>query len=259
MGQGSAAWCRFRGCFTSVVVHRLGITSHTCSQPFQAQATPLEQLFASRHLSQLTYKTITTNIHHAPSNLIQLDAVPQPELYPEKLWCVITPEDKPSLSTMEHSTETNGSPTIESKAHIPIAQLTPLLVAPASRSIKAIVTLTWPYSSATGSVAFLLSEPDFRLRRTRGQVRVQFAGSSARHVAKSGIASGDEVIVCLDGVEWIEDAGTSVSTPGRGVEFELRFTERLLLQVCSSRPFLTMGHFLTFLFSSKCKSLKIFN
>lgn len=128
--------------------------------------------------------------------------------------------------------ETNGQSTLESAAHIPIAQLTPLLTAPASRSIKAIVTLTWPYSSATGSVAFLLSEPDFRLRRTRGQVRVQFAGSSAKRVAKSGIASGDEVILSLDGVEWIED-DNKVSTPGRGVEFELRFTERLLLQVCS--------------------------
>jgi hypothetical protein len=130
--------------------------------------------------------------------------------------------------------ETNGRSTIESAAHIPIAQLTPLLAAPASRSIKAVVTLTWPYSSATGSVAFLLSEPDFRLRRTRGQVRVQFAGSSAKHVAKSGIASGDEVILCLDGVEWVED-DNRVSTPGRGVEFELKFTERLLLQVCSSK------------------------
>jgi hypothetical protein len=62
---------------------------------------------------------------------------------------------------------------------------------------------------------------------------VQFAGSSATHVAKSGIASGDEVILCLDGVEWIED-DNRVSTPGRGVEFELKFTERLLLQVCFS-------------------------
>jgi hypothetical protein len=61
-------------------------------------------------------------------------------------------------------------------------------------------------------------------------VRVQFAGSCARQVAKSHIASGDEVCLCLDGVEWIQD-GDSVSTPGRGVEFELRFTERLLLKV----------------------------
>ena len=118
----------------------------------------------------------------------------------------------------------------ESTSHIPIAQLTPFLVAPSTRSVRAIVTLTWPYSSATDSVAFLLAEPDFRLRRTRGQVRAQFSGSSARAVSKSGIASGDEVILSLDGVAWAQDQAP-YATPGRGIEFELRFTERLLLQV----------------------------
>jgi len=119
--------------------------------------------------------------------------------------------------------------TLQSTSHIPIAQLTPLLTAPSSRSIKAVVTLKWPYSSATKSVAFLLAEPDFRLRRTRGQVRVQFSGSSAQTINKSSIESGDEVTLCLDGVEFVH--GDAVSTPGRGVEFELRFTERLLLEV----------------------------
>ena len=126
--------------------------------------------------------------------------------------------------------ETNGAIALERTKHIPIAQLNPDLDAPATRSIKAIVTLTWPYSSATGSVAFLLSEPDFRLRRSRGQVRVRFSGSSAKIVADSGIASGDEVLLSLEGVEWISD-DTTVVTPGRGIECELRFTERLLLQV----------------------------
>ncbi|ESZ91997.1 hypothetical protein SBOR_7612 [Sclerotinia borealis F-4128] len=119
--------------------------------------------------------------------------------------------------------------TLESTTHIPIAQLTPSLPSSTSKSVKAVVTLTWPYSSRTGSVAFLLAEPDFRLRRTRGQVRVQFSGSSANIIAKSGIASGDEVILCLDGVEYVEPEATN-ATPGRGVEFELKFTERLLLQ-----------------------------
>jgi len=131
--------------------------------------------------------------------------------------------------------ESNGASTIRTTAHIPIAQLTPLLSAPASRSIKAVVTLTWPYSSAAGSIAFLLSEPDFRLRRTRGQVRVQFSGSSAKEVAKSGIASGDQVILSLDGAEWIHNEA-AVATPGKGVEFELKFTERLVLQVSSRTP-----------------------
>ncbi|CAD6451860.1 8dac0915-0fd9-4341-833b-f3f4db050a0a [Sclerotinia trifoliorum] len=135
----------------------------------------------------------------------------------------------------ETTTSTNGIPdsttmsTLESNTHIPIAQLSPLLPASGSRSLKAVVTLTWPYSSRTGSVAFLLAEPDFRLRRTRGQVRVQFSGSSANAVAKSGITSGDEVILCLDGAEYVELEPPN-ATPGRGVEFELKFKERLLLQ-----------------------------
>jgi hypothetical protein len=120
-------------------------------------------------------------------------------------------------------------------AHIPIAQLSPNVEALSEKSVKAIVTLTWPYSSATGSVAFLLAEPDFRLRRSKGQVRVQFSGSSAKKIAKSGIASGDEVTISLDGVEWLRDAAAP-STPGRGVDFELKFTERLLLQVCLKSP-----------------------
>ena len=124
----------------------------------------------------------------------------------------------------------NGATTLASTSPIPIAQLTPLLAAPSTRSVKAIVTLTWPYSSATGSVAFLLAEPDFRLRRTRGQVRAQFSGSSAKAVSKSGIASGDEVILSLDGAEWVQDEAP-FATPGRGIEFDLRFTERLLLEV----------------------------
>jgi len=122
---------------------------------------------------------------------------------------------------------------LQSTSHIPIAQLTPLLLTPSSRSIKAVVTLIWPYSSATKAVALLLAEPDFRLRRTRGQVRVQFSGSSAKKINESGIESGDEITLCLDGVEFVN--GDTVSTPGRGVEFELRFTERLLLEVKDSR------------------------
>lgn len=118
---------------------------------------------------------------------------------------------------------------LEGTIHTPIAELSENLEAPATRSIRAIVTLTWPFSSATGSVAFLLAEPDFRLRRSKGQVRVQFSGSSARHIAKAGIASGDEVTICLDGVEWIHDEA-ELSTPGRGIEYELKFTERLLLK-----------------------------
>jgi len=131
----------------------------------------------------------------------------------------------------EQETAVDGSMTmLHSTTHIPIAELSATHSNASSCSIKATVTLTWPYSSATGSVAFLLAEPDFRLRRAKGQVRAQFSGSSAKLIAKSGIASGDEVILSLDGAEYIQDESTN-ATPGRGVDFELKFTERVLLQV----------------------------
>ena len=46
---------------------------------------------------------------------------------------------------------------------------------------------------------------------------VQFSGSSASVVAKSGIASGDEVIFCLDGVEWIESEAAAANAKKREV------------------------------------------
>ncbi|RKF63928.1 putative 3-dehydroshikimate dehydratase [Erysiphe neolycopersici] len=111
----------------------------------------------------------------------------------------------------------------------PIAQLSPSLESTESRSIEAIVTLTWPYSSASNSITFLFSEPDFRLRNSRGQVRVEFSGPSGISVVKAGVSSGDRVNLSLEGVEWIQD-DTSPSIPGRGIEFKLRFTDKIFLQ-----------------------------
>jgi hypothetical protein len=126
-------------------------------------------------------------------------------------------------------TSTGSWETLQKTAHIPIAQLTPLLSEPSTRSLKAIVTLIWPYSSIHGSFTVLLAEPDFRLRRTRGQVRVQFSGPSAKAVVNSKIGSGDEILLSLEGAEWVKD-GSVAQTPGRGIEWELKFTERVLLQ-----------------------------
>ncbi|KAL2349837.1 hypothetical protein BJ546DRAFT_1085586 [Cryomyces antarcticus] len=113
---------------------------------------------------------------------------------------------------------------------VPIAGIAPTLPAPDSKAIKAIVTLLWPYSSSTRRCAFLLAEPDFRLRRSRGQVRVQITGPSAQAVAKSGIGIGDEVTLGLRGAQWIKDEG-ALKTPGRSVDWELLFRGRLVLQV----------------------------
>lgn len=113
---------------------------------------------------------------------------------------------------------------------IPISQLQPSVDAE-STSITGVVTLLWPFSASKNSLSLLLVEPDFRLRREKGQVRVTFCGSSAGAVAERGISIGDEVSLSLVGVTWIRDDNIS-GTPGTGVEWGLQFRERVVLTVC---------------------------
>ncbi|KAI9807100.1 MAG: hypothetical protein M1825_005817 [Sarcosagium campestre] len=121
---------------------------------------------------------------------------------------------------------------ITNAIHTPIAKLTPLLPAPSTRSIHGTISLIWPYSSSTHSITLLLVEPDYRLRRSRGQVQVHFAGPSAKAVAETRVINGDAVTLLLDGVEWTKaQEASAVTTPGKSVEWELTFTNRVLLQV----------------------------
>ncbi|KAL9064757.1 MAG: hypothetical protein Q9157_007718, partial [Trypethelium eluteriae] len=112
---------------------------------------------------------------------------------------------------------------------LPIASLAPSLPSVDAKSFKGVVTLVWPYSSSTGQLSLLIAEQDFRLRRNKGQVRVHFHGSSAKAVARSGIGIGDVVIVGLEGVQWVQEAGDHVNTPGKSVDWELRYGQRLVL------------------------------
>ncbi|KZF20335.1 hypothetical protein L228DRAFT_262996 [Xylona heveae TC161] len=111
-----------------------------------------------------------------------------------------------------------------------IAELKPGLKIPLQSSIKAVVSLIWPYSSSSRTISVLLAEPDFRLRRDGGQIRVQFSEPCARAVAGSGIETGDEVILSLVGAEWTNVAD-GITLPGKSVEGELRFNNDLLLGV----------------------------
>ena len=112
----------------------------------------------------------------------------------------------------------------------PIASLEQLSGA-RSKYIKGIVTLVWPFSSSSKKVAFLVAEPDFRLRNSKGQVRVQLRGPASLAVAKSKLGIGDEVIFGLDGAQWIA-AEPGVSTPGKSMELELLYKNILVLEVC---------------------------
>ncbi|KAJ0387740.1 hypothetical protein COL922a_001573 [Colletotrichum nupharicola] len=111
----------------------------------------------------------------------------------------------------------------------PIAQLSPEIQDTKSRVVRGVVTITWPYSIINKTVAFLLAEPDFRLRRAKGQVRVEFSGSSAKSVQDAGLGSGDEVTLSLDGVELVVD-DSKTRVPGTSLGWQLKFKERLLLQ-----------------------------
>ncbi|KAI9695067.1 MAG: hypothetical protein M1820_008960 [Bogoriella megaspora] len=120
---------------------------------------------------------------------------------------------------------------------IPIPTLSPSLPNLPSLSVHGIVILLWPYSSSTRSCALLLSSPDYRQRNRKGQVRVQFHGVSARTVAEQRIGIGDAVTLGLEGVEWVEVGEGNGSTPGKSVDWEMRFTKRLCLRAEEGNKF----------------------
>lgn len=116
---------------------------------------------------------------------------------------------------------------------VPISSLSPGGPISSDCHFVAVVTLLWPFASTTGQCALLLADPDFRKRHQRGQVRVRFAGPSARLIAKSRISIGDRVEVSLAGARWVDETadGSLVRTPGRGLDGELAFKNMLRLKV----------------------------
>lgn len=122
---------------------------------------------------------------------------------------------------------------LDSKATTPIARLNPDLPDQPTRKVHGEVTITWPYSVVTKSFAFLLAEPDFRLRRDKGSVRIHLSGPSAEAVGKWELGSGDEVTLALDGVDWARDE-EPVRPAGSRIEWQLKFAGKLVLKVGSA-------------------------
>ena len=112
---------------------------------------------------------------------------------------------------------------------IPIADLNPNCKAEHD-NIVGIVTLIWPYSSVQKQFSLLLVEPDFRLRSHRGQVRLFFDGPSAKALSRAGIDSGDRLSLSLKGADFQKD-DTAVSTPGKGIEWKIRYGQYVDLKV----------------------------
>ncbi|KAK1144349.1 hypothetical protein N8T08_005501 [Aspergillus melleus] len=123
---------------------------------------------------------------------------------------------------------------------IPIAQLSPTADNLQGSAIHAVVTLLWPYSSSTKSLSLLLAEPDFRLRRSNGQVKVIFHGPVAEDVAKSKLGIGDDVYLDLAGSRLVGNEA-AIQTPGKCVAWDVHFDDRVYLEVSrSSAPLSTI-------------------
>lgn len=113
---------------------------------------------------------------------------------------------------------------------LPIAQISPEVHRISEKSIHAIVTLVWPYSSSNKCLSLLLAEPDFRLRRNNGQVKVVFRGRAAEAVAKSQVGIGDHVYLALAGSKFVPSEAVA-QTPGKCVSWDVQLDDRVLLEV----------------------------
>ena len=112
-----------------------------------------------------------------------------------------------------------------------ISHLSPELEDLPTRVVRGVVTITWPYNSVKNSFAFILAEPDFRLRRNKGQVRVNFTGPAAENLRACGLGGNDEIYLSLHGAEWEpEDTTKRQSLPGASIDWQLKFCNRLILQ-----------------------------
>lgn len=121
-------------------------------------------------------------------------------------------------------------PSVPASACVPIAQISPALDRLETHSIRAVVTLVWPYSSATRSLSLLLAEPDFRLRRANGQVKVIFYGFAAERIAKTQVGIGDEVTLSLAGSRLVNNEKT-----GNCLAWDVHFDDRVFLEVLPNR------------------------
>ncbi|KAF4986099.1 hypothetical protein FGRMN_10988 [Fusarium graminum] len=113
---------------------------------------------------------------------------------------------------------------------VSIAQLNPEVADPEKRVVHGSITITWPFSILHKSIAFLLAERDFRLRRENGQVRLRFHGAAARAIADASLGAGDEIRVSLQGAKW-EKNETHTQVAGSTLEWQLEFTNRLILGI----------------------------
>lgn len=113
-------------------------------------------------------------------------------------------------------------------ARLPLASLTPDTATASSPAfVEGVVQLLWPFSPSSATLSLLVCEEDFRLRNSKGQLRVDFRGASARAVDSREVQIGNRVQLSLEGaqLEVLENA-----TAG-DVPWAVVFSTRLAMKV----------------------------
>ncbi|KAH9909725.1 hypothetical protein F4778DRAFT_712372 [Xylariomycetidae sp. FL2044] len=129
---------------------------------------------------------------------------------------------------------TDISESLRSAQQVPIAELGPDLSDTANKVVCGIVTVVYPYNSVNHTFSFILAEPDFRLRRNKGQVRINFSGPAAKAAGESGLGSNDEVRLSLQESQWEpEVSNRRQSLPGATIDWQLKISGKLILQMKS--------------------------
>ncbi|KAI0814309.1 hypothetical protein GGR55DRAFT_426188 [Xylaria sp. FL0064] len=133
---------------------------------------------------------------------------------------------------MDSGDTINPTHLLDAARIISIAELSPDLPEPSTKAVGGVVTITWPYNKVKGTFAFNLAEPDFRLRRNKGQVRIEFTDRAARAVGDTGLGGNDEVLLSLEGAAWeAELVDRRRSLPGADIGWRLVFSERVSLKI----------------------------
>jgi Telomeric single stranded DNA binding POT1/CDC13 len=122
------------------------------------------------------------------------------------------------------------SPRLSHASRCSITELAPTIDDQAFKFIDGIVSLIWPYSSSTHRTAILLADPDFRIRRQKGQTKVTFHGNAGVAVAESHVGIGDTVHLSLGGAQWTEP-GNNVHTLGKRADWDLEYAEQVYMEV----------------------------
>ncbi|KAL7275783.1 hypothetical protein RUND412_001262 [Rhizina undulata] len=110
---------------------------------------------------------------------------------------------------------------------LPLASLSPEASTSEPAYLLVVATLLWPFSPSSSSLSFLACEQDFRLRLSKGQLRVNLQGPAAHELASKKLQIGDEVMISLEGAVFEELENPTA----RDVPWSIAFSKRLVMKI----------------------------